>query len=398
MSADAPGRNRTIALYCVATMLFWMAQYIYLPTLPTYAQSKLDSLTLVGTVLSMYGLWQVLMRVPLGIASDWIGWRKPFLVAGFALSGVGAWILGTAGDFSGLMLGRAVTGLAACTWVPLVVAFNALFPGSSVVRASAILTLFNSLGRVAATAVTGSLNEAGGYELAFWAAVALSVLSIVVLLPVREQRVAAKPPSTGGLVRLVTRGDVMLPSLLSAVSQYANWAISFGFMPVLIARLSGSAMLQSAFVTLAIAALALGNFGAARLGDRWGARRLAYTSFIIQGAGLAVAAFNTDLLILAAAQVALGMAVGLGYPAFMGQSVRHVGDGERASAMGIHQSVYAIGTFAGPAVSGWLADLVGLQPMFAVTAAGCLALGLMGSRLLSDGEAVRESHRTAGVA
>src|SRR5512136_2197962 len=117
VSEQAPGQRRTVVLFCAATMLFWMAQYVYVPTLPTYAQSRLNSLTLVGTVLSMYGLWQLLVRLPLGIAADWLGRRKPLLLVGFALCGIGAWLLQTATDFSGLMLGRAVTGLAACTWV-----------------------------------------------------------------------------------------------------------------------------------------------------------------------------------------------------------------------------------------------------------------------------------------
>ena len=34
------GRKLTIALYSAAVFLFWMAQCIYLPTLPTYIQSK----------------------------------------------------------------------------------------------------------------------------------------------------------------------------------------------------------------------------------------------------------------------------------------------------------------------------------------------------------------------
>jgi hypothetical protein len=45
-----------------------------------------------------------------------------------------------------------------------------------------------------------------------------------------------------------------------------------------------------------------------------------------------------------------------------------VSDDERATAMGLHQAVYAGGMFAGPAVSGGPVVAIGLQPMFTVTA------------------------------
>jgi hypothetical protein len=38
--------------------------------------------------------------------------------------------------------------------------------------------------------------------------------------------------------------------------------------------------------------------------------------------------------------------------------------------------------FGGPALSGVLAEAMGLQPMFGVTAMACLALGLGGARWL----------------
>jgi MFS family permease len=84
-TAGTSSRRLMITLYAIAVFLYWMALYLYVPTLPTYAQSKSDSLALVGVVLSMYGLWQAVIRLPLGIAADWLGWRKPFIIVGLAL-------------------------------------------------------------------------------------------------------------------------------------------------------------------------------------------------------------------------------------------------------------------------------------------------------------------------
>ena len=115
-------------LYMVVALLYWMALYLYVPTLPTYVETKTETLASVGIILAQYGLWQALIRLPLGIAADWLGRRKPFIIGGLILTGVGAWVMARAGGPWGLGLGRAIRGLGAGTWVPLSVAFAALFP------------------------------------------------------------------------------------------------------------------------------------------------------------------------------------------------------------------------------------------------------------------------------
>ena len=86
-SVTAIGKRRLlIVLYIVAVFLYWISQYLYIPTLPVYILSKTDNLALVGVVLAMYGLWQAIIRLPLGIAADWFGRCKPFIVACFALN------------------------------------------------------------------------------------------------------------------------------------------------------------------------------------------------------------------------------------------------------------------------------------------------------------------------
>lgn len=206
-----------------------MAQYLYVSTLPSYVQSKTHNLALVGVVLSMYGLWQAIIRVPLGIAADWIGWRKPFILVGLALVGVGAWTMGTTDTTNGLIVGRAISGLAAGAWVPLVVAFSSLFPPEETVRASAMLTLLNSVGRIVASATNGPLNNVGGYSLALYAATGIAMLSVVITLSISEARRPPLRPSASSLGQLFARKDVLVPSLLSALGQYANFGINLAF-------------------------------------------------------------------------------------------------------------------------------------------------------------------------
>ncbi len=384
MSSVAPSSNRRLfVLYIAAVCFYWAALYLYVPTLSVYVESKAPTLAAVGVVLSMYGLWQAIVRLPLGIAADWVGRRRPFMVAGFGLAGLGALTMGMAHGIPGLLIGRALTGFAAGSWVLLVVAFSALFPPEDAVRASAILSAINAVARIIATAVTGSLNDLGGYSLSFYVAAGMAVLAMLSMLLVREPRREMKAPSLRQIGTLITRRDVLLPSLLGIVAQYAIWASTFGFSTNLAKNLGASDIVLSLMTSMNLALVFVGNLAMSTFAKRFGSRLMVAVSFIFVALGLGALALAKGMPMVFAGQIFMGLASGVGYPVMMGLSIRYVDESQRATAMGLFQAVYGIGMFGGPWLSGVLADGIGIQPMFAITGAVCLVLGLIGTRLLA---------------
>jgi MFS family permease len=168
------------------------------------------------------------------------------------------------------------------------------------------------------------------------------------------------------------------------VSQYADWGLTFGFMPILAKQLGGTGVLQSLLVSMHLGVVMLGNLAATTLAHRLGSQRLVQLSFASLALGISIAALASTLPVLFVAQFCLGLAQGINNPVLMGLSIRYVADTERTTAMGLHQSVYAGGMFAGPWLSGILAAAIGLRPMFGVTALACLTLGWLGSRWLVE--------------
>lgn len=383
-AAPATSRRGMLFLVTAAVTFYWASLYLYVPTLPVYAEEITGDLAVVGTILSMYGLWQAVVRLPLGITADWLGRRKPFIILGFALAALGAWVMGISSTGGGLLVGRAITGLAAAAWVPLVVLFSSLFPPKEAVRAAALLSIVNSLSRVIATGLTGTINRlSGGYDLAFFLAAGLAGLAVLFILPAREETRQPKRPSLRGIGTLITRRDVLLPALLSAVAQYITWATTFGFLPILARDLGATGEQQSLLVSLNIGIAMAGNFLVTYIVRRFGNLRMVYISYGIMTAGLAAAALAGSLPVVFAAQTLIGLGFGIGYPLYMGMSIENVSEEERATAMGLHQAVYASGMFTGPWLSGILAGVVGVQPMFAVTGAAALILAYWMTRPLA---------------
>lgn len=372
----AAGSRRTLlGIYIAVSFLYGLCLYVYMPTLPTYVQSKSQDLAQVGVILAQYGLWQAIVRWPLGMAADWVGRRKPFIFAGLLIAAVAAWMTGAAQDANGLLVGRALTGVAASTWVPMTVLFSSLFPPREAVRATSILTATISVGRMVGTSSTGTLNGIGGYPLAFYVAAGVAAAGALVLLLARETPHPPRRPSLQAAGRILTRRDVLLPSVLSAVGQYATWAVPFGFLPLVADQLGATPVEQSMFLTFNIVLVTLGGLAAAALANRIGAGRMVRVSFVLLAIGIAIGALAGSIAVLWIAHLFIGVALGISYPVLMGLSIREVGETERSTAMGLHQAVYAAGMFAGPWLSGILADAMGLRPMLGVTAFACLAVG-----------------------
>jgi predicted MFS family arabinose efflux permease len=384
VSPPEAGINRRLrmTLYVVAAFLYWAALYLYVPTLPLYAQSKSNSLQLIGIALSMYGLGHIFIRLPVGIAAGWLGQHKQLIIGGLILVGLGAFIMGTSSNISQLIVGRAITGVAAGTWVPLTLAFCSLFPPEEGIRATAMLTFVASVARLLSSSATGSLNDLGGYSLPFFLAAGAAAMAIVVVLPTREmvsppQRVLARDVS-----QVIRRRDVLFPSLLSALAQHADWAVTFGFLPLLARQLGATNLSQSMLLTVYFLMFILGNLGTTFL-IRWAsARLLVRFAFVLLSAGIGLTALAASLPVIFAAQAGIGLAQGICHPALMGMSIRYVTGSERATAMGLHQAVYAVGMFTGPWLSGMLASILGIRPIFGSTAIMCLTIGLfINSRL-----------------
>jgi len=380
--------HRLMITLCLgAVWFYWISLYLYAPTLPSYVASKVSSLGAVGAILSMYGLWQAMVRIPLGIAADWVGRRKPFIIGGLALSALGAVLIASAQSPTGLYVGRAITGLAAGTWVPLVVLFSSLYPPEESVKASALLTMVGNVGRILATGVTGSLNQLGGYSLPFYLAAGAALVAILIIVPTRDVVVReAQPPRFVDLARLIARRDVLLPSVLSLIIMYANWGATFSFIPLLAQNLGASDIVLSLLLSMNLTMIVLGNLLATAIVSKLGPRVLVYTSFALLSVGVCIAGLAQSLAWVFGAQFLIGLSVGIGYPILMGLSIRRIAESQRATAMGMHQAIYAIGMFAGPAASGVIADAFGLRSMFIVTALCCLALGVILTRLLARGQ------------
>jgi len=381
--ASVDEHRRSKILFLGVTFLYWIALYLYVPTLPVYVKAKVTNLSTVGFVLSMYGLMMALARIPMGIVADAIGRGKRLIVAGIFLTIAGAIIMGSGNTIPVLVAGRALTGLSAATWVVLIVVFSTFFEADKVIFASALLTFSSSIGRMAATASTGFLNRAGGYSLAFYTAGLCGLIAILLVLLVKEDRRPPMQVSLRSVVQLFLRRDVLLPTMISIAVHYADWGVTFGFLPILAQEMGMGDVMKSLLISLNIAGITIANLLNTLLLKkvRHGALLVAGTMFCF--IGIILIAYSPSIAYLFTGTVCMGFSFGIVYPILVGSSIQEVDRTQRSTAMGMHQAFYAIGMFTGPWLSGIIADRIGIRPTFYLTAGVYLILMLFLLRLLA---------------
>lgn len=370
-------RRASIILFAIGTLFYWASLYVYVPILPVYSQSLGASLVVVGLVVAAYGFSQLVLRIPIGLASDRWGRRKPFCVTGLLVASAGSVVLIFAPSPAWLVIGRGIVGISAATWVTITVMFSDWFPSERVPGAMALLTFLSGLAQMISTGVGGKIADVLGWTSPFVAGALLGIVGAAILAIVPEEKSERKAaPSWTRMMRVGTAPRLLRVSLVGALIQYFFWATTYAFVPVYAHDLGASRttlglLTSGALVPYTIAALAVSR----RVG-RWGAVPTATIGLALCAVSALVVPGIHDLTLLGISQAVGGLGRGLSMPVLLGLSIQTIAPAEKATAMGVFQAVYAIGMFLGPASAGVIADSLGLTDAFLISALMCV-IGLV---------------------
>ncbi|MBO2521801.1 MAG: MFS transporter [Firmicutes bacterium] len=377
-AATGVSRREAPALLMAAVACFWGALYLYVPILTPYAETLGASMTLLGLIVSSYGFSQLVLRIPVGIWSDRIGRRKPFIAAGYiaaVLAGLGLAL--SRGPY-GVLAARTLSGVAATMWVVITVLFSSYFPPHRAGYAMSLINFATTLTQLAATLGGGLIAEAWGWQAPFWGAAVIGGVGLVLTVPLREAA-PARPAGLriGELTAVGRERSLLAVSLLAALYQFHTWVTVYGFTPNYAAGL-GATKAQLGWLSLvstlptAIASLGTGSF----LARRFNERQMVVAGFWMAAFATLAIPFMAALPPLFVTQAVGGFGRGLIFPVLMGLAIKTVPEEKRATAMGFFQSIYALGMFGGPVFAGFAAEFWGLPGAFwaatAVTAIGAL--------------------------
>ena len=380
MTSDSPRMSprelRASATLASIFALRMFGLFLILPVFAVHAHGLPggQSAALVGLAMGVYGLTQALLHLPFGLASDRLG-RKPVIVAGLVLFALGSFIAAGADSVWGVVVGRAVQGAGAIS--AAITAFIADSTRDSqrtkamaMVGASIGVTFAVSL--VAAPALYAWIGMDGLFELTG----VLALLAILVtLFVVPSAEVAGPPPAAAAQSRTrlaeVAREPDLLRLNLGILVLHCVQMAMFVVVPRWLVERVGLPLAEHWKLYLAVILL---SFAIMLPPLVWSERRgrmralflgavallaLVSLSFSAQPAGLVpmaglLLAFFTGFNILEASLPSLVS--------------RLAPPDAKGAALGIYNTMQALGLFAGGALGGWVASRWGGQAVFAMCA------------------------------
>ncbi|ETI69913.1 MFS transporter [Neobacillus vireti] len=348
-------KNKNKNLFMVVSFLLWFPHFIYIPILSPYMESIGGGYTFIGIVLSSYGLMQLLCRLPIGIFSDLLKLRKPFIIIGMLASTISCTIYLITDSLGWILVARTLAGLGAASWVAFTVLYPSYFTKEQVHRAMGSISFIVVLAQFLGMSFSGYLVDAWGFKSPFWIGAFFSLIGTVLSFFIFEpkEEIERAPVKLKELASVMREPSLLKVSFLSIIAHSiifstmfgftSHYALDIGFKPRELTFIVAAFMIPHA-----IATLFMGSVLVPRLGE-WKSLIIAFSSASIFT--IMIPFIETKGLFLAN-QGFSGFALGLIFPLLLGMSIEKIAFEKRATAMGAYQALYAIGIFAGPFFSG----------------------------------------------
>lgn len=328
----------------------------------------------IGFLIGLYMLPGVMLALPAGLFGARFADTR-IVAIGLALMAGGGLFMGFAESYPALVAGRAISGVGAVLLnVFMAKMVTDWFSGREIVLAMAIFMNAFPGGIGLALLSLGWLGEGAGVQAAFYATAGTAIAALLLLLLCYRPHAndAAQAAGTGGPLRL-SQGETLLVCLAGAIWGLYNGAftIALGFAPLFLVA-EGMGVSEAGFIIglttwLVVASVQVGGM----LVQRWGqANAILLAGITIPGICLLLLPTFAPVPLLVLFGLLLGLPVGI----IVSLPAAVLRPEVRAAGMGVFFTGLYLGHSLLPALAGRLQDL---------TASRATAFHLAGLLLLS---------------
>lgn len=378
-------KNNIPAHLFITTALFWFTQYAFAPYINPELERMGASATLMGLCGTLYGVMQLIARVPFGYFSARMGRQKIFVVIGCMLSFiscVGMYIFYTP---AGILFFRAITGIASGTWVCFTVLYGSYYSRAESSRHISLLDMGGHLGKLICYLIALQIVALFDCRAALVLGMVSGILALLMTRTVEEKRLKPQKIRFSDIKHVGKNRHLLVCSLLASIAQFIQCGTYLSFTQNLATRIAASnAQLTWLNIFLFVPTVLLNLFANKVLVPKIGAKNA-----IILGFGMGVmycvlAPLCTSMTALYACQTLGAGNTSVALAVLLGQSMREIAPKLRPIAMTLFQILFSIGLSMGPLFMGVVVDMSSLNIGFFVMAGIAAAAILLTKVLYSE--------------
>jgi len=321
---------------------------------------------MIGTILSSYGLVQLIMRIPIGIFSDRIGKKKPFMLFGLSSSVVSGLVFFFGKTPIIMLLGRTLAGLTASAWAIFMVNFGSYYPTDKQSKAMGVIGTTSFIGQVLATLCGGIIANVFNERLTFLISSLVGLLGVIMVLVLPEKTTSNSiQPKISDFFEMLKNKDLLFFSALAIIMQIAVFSGVLGFVPNILKNLGSSNIVlgvATAFSSLLsiITSLLSGTF----FENKVGFKPSIAVSFAIVSLMLVLIGIASNIPMILVLVLITSAPRGLIQTMLNSLAIRGIKSELRSAAASVFQSIYGLGMTIGPAITGIVADRFGVTVAF----------------------------------
>jgi len=370
--------------------LFWFALYVYVPFLSPYLMTIGIAATTIGLVAGVYGVSQLILRIPLGILGRIAGNHKLIIGIGLLLSCFTFILPLFSHSWVCFFITRLLAGAACSTWINYT-AYMLEGAGSSANRRMGYVMACNTGGICLSQFVGMLFYEHIGINGLFIIASAASGVAFLLLLltpfykgGVNGDLTGAGAPDhslQGGETEIIQKNagensfsaamtmfaeviknrQLWLCSIIMSLSWWVLFSTNYSFTGVYAKDVLGTSGMHLGLIAFVAqvasvaTSLSLGRLGKYKLPER----KILVVAFLFAAVYALLTPFCRSDNALVALQIVGGITYAIPNVLLFANAGRELSDKQQILSMGVFQSVYSFGMVFGPAITGILYDLTG---------------------------------------
>lgn len=364
-----------IIKFIIIIILFWFAQYVYVPYQTPFLAAINVASSFIGIVVGAYGFSQMLLRIPLGMLADWHLNHKLLITLGTLLAGLASIMRVLFPSDIGFLLGNIFSGIASSTWLSFMVYFLKLRSDVSKVENMGILVMANNLGMLLGFVVSSLFYE----KIAMKGLCILGVLAgilaciMTITLPTFQFSYSSGKNSFINLINVFKNKTLLICGVLAFIQQGIQMATTMSFTSQVIKEINAPSYAEGlSSIIYMCSAVLFARITSSKYIAKFSDRSILIVSYILLALYCFAIPLARQIYLIYLLQVIPGVGTGILFAILNAAAISNVPQKALSTATGVFQSIYALGMTLFPIFAGQLRAQYSMTISFIVM--GILAL------------------------